>query len=111
MFISNSLSFTFSHLSHSNQVPRPYGYNSKSENSSDDGWQDSDYDAAKWDLATKDGWSSFPVAKIQNSPGYLWGFPKSLEVIAEVAVAVIVGVVELGGKDNGADGNDRCWYW
>ena len=52
-------------------MPRPYGYNSKSENSSDDGWQDSDYDAAKWDLATKDGWSSFPVAKIQNSPGNL----------------------------------------
>ena len=28
----------------------------------------------------------------------------------EVAVAVIVGVVELGGRDNGANGNDRCWY-
>ena len=26
-----------------------------------------------------------------------------------MAVAVIVGVVELGGKDNGADGNDR-WF-
>ncbi|KAF8410945.1 hypothetical protein HHK36_003482 [Tetracentron sinense] len=65
---------------HPSGLPRPYGgrgrgrgsYNNGRGNSSSNERQDSGYGTSKWGSVSKDGddgWSNFPGAKVQNSPG------------------------------------------
>lgn len=65
---------------HASGLPRPYGghgrgrgsYNSSKVSSTGNERQDSGFDAPRWDSVSKDGnegWSNFPGAKVQNSPG------------------------------------------
>ncbi|KAF8410946.1 hypothetical protein HHK36_003483 [Tetracentron sinense] len=62
---------------HPSGLPRPYGgrgrgsYNGRGNSSSNER-QDSGYGTSKWGSVSKDGddgWSNFPGAKVQNSPG------------------------------------------
>ncbi|KAA8517882.1 hypothetical protein F0562_015329 [Nyssa sinensis] len=93
---------------HPSGMPRPYGGRGRGRgrgNSSNNDRQDSDYGSQKWGAKDgDDGWSSFPGAKVQNSPGRE-AFPGGWGGSGSGSASASGGAGWGSGRDGGGGGS------